>query len=641
MYRKKSANIFTGLLALFQLALPASANSLDVDEIVVSAARTPLQLNQVGSAATIITRDQIEARQARNITDLLRSVPGFSISHAGVVGSQAQIRVRGAEANHVLVLVDGVRVNDPATGDEFRWEHLSTGNIERVEIVRGPQSALWGSDAVAAVVHVITRSGSNGGNVDAYVEVGSFDTANVGVNGTLGNERWSMAGAIEQLNTDGSNISRSGNEKDDADLTTASLNVGLRASDSVSFDAGIRAIDAYSQFDPVDFSLTGLPTDADRATETDNLYLHASSKIAPTDSRLSHQISVRYFESDNRNLVDNVEGSSTASERVSLTYQTDIQLGDNSLSLALEHEKTDFEQTGAIVFGDPNQQQSTDINSAVAEYRWLAADRLTLIVGARFDDNSDFDDSLNGRLSAAYQFTDNATLRASVGTGQKNPTFTELFGFFPGQFVGNPGLKPELSTSYDVGLDVNLLDDSLQLQFSVFHQDLQDEVITVFDSVTFFASPDNAAFDSERDGIEMTANLRISEHFGIAAHYTYTDATERTSASSRSSELRRPKHSAGASANISGNDNRWSASLNADYGGTRTDIFFPPFPDPSEIVTLSNYWLLDLALQYRATDAITVFARGSNLLDDDYEQVFGYRTLGRAGYIGARMNFGQ
>ena len=153
-------------LFLCGLAILASTSSFaqietinDFDQIVVTGSRSPLAVRQLGSATTVITRDDIEKRQARYVTDMLRAVPGFAISHSGTTGSQTQVRVRGSEANHVLVLIDGVRANDPATGDEFRWEYLTTSNVERIEVVRGPQSSLWGSDAVAAVVHVITNSG--------------------------------------------------------------------------------------------------------------------------------------------------------------------------------------------------------------------------------------------------------------------------------------------------------------------------------------------------------------------------------------------------------------------------------------------------------------------------------------------------
>jgi len=308
----------------------------------------------------------------------------------------------------------------------------------------------------------------------------------------------------------------------------------------------------------------------------------------------------------------------------------------------LEREQTDFEQTGPIGFGNPNQQQETDITSVVAEYQNLSNERFSWIVSARFDDNSDFDDAVNGRLSLTYQLSDTTSVRAHIGTGQKNPTFLELFGFFPGQFVGNPNLQPEQSVSSEIGIDQSLLDGSLLLQVSLFHQDLDDEINGfVFDPVTFLATAENRDGTSKRDGAEIAARWTVSETFGLGVHYTYTDATEPDFSGNDVHELRRPKHTGGLSADLHALDERFSASLNANYSGTRTDIFFPPFPNPSEIVTLSNYWLVDLAMHYQATESITLFARAQNLLDKDYEEVFGYQTSGVAWFAGVRMNFGE
>lgn len=619
------------------LMISNSAAAEDYDQIVVTASRTPLTINRIGSAVTIITRDEIELRHARHLADLLRSVPGFSVSQTGAIGAQTQVRVRGAEANHILVLIDGVRANDPATGDEFRWEYLSTGDIDRVEIVRGPQSSLWGSDAVAAVVHVITRNQRTGSNFSAYAEGGSYATSNFGLNGAIGDTGWSLSGGIERLATDGSNISRSGNEYDDSDLTTATLSARVEATEALSFNLGLRAVDAYSQFDPVDYFVTGLPVDGDVATDARQLYAQIGGSLRTLGGHVTHRVSVHNFDSDNRNLVGGVSDSGTTSSRVNFSYQSDISIGKNMLSLALEHEKTLFEQRGAIVFGDPNQDQKMTVTSVAVEYQGLSHERLSWILSARLDNNSDFDDALNGRLSLAYQWSHSTTLRGSVGTGQKNPTFIERFGYFPQQFVGNAALKPERSTSYDLGLDKSILNGAMQLQISLFRQDLVDEINGfVFDPVTFLSTAENLTSESKRSGMEIAARWNVNESFGLGAHYTNLSTTAQGSR-----EVRRPRHSGGVSADFRSLNERFTTSLNADYGGTRIDVFFPPYPNPPEIVTLRNYWLLDITSQYQATSTVTVFARGTNLLDEDYEQVYGYRTLGRAGYLGVRVSFGR
>lgn len=614
----------------------------ELDTIVVTASRSPIAKVNLGSSTTIITREQIELRQARYVTDILRSVPGFAVSHVGTTGSQTQVRVRGAEANHVLVLIDGVRANDPASGDEFRWELLSTSNIERIEIVRGAQSSLWGSDALSAVVHVITRSGGARPGISAYAEGGSFNTINGGVNGGTGGDSWSLAFGLERLATDGTNISRSGSEDDESDMTTASLSAQLRPSEDLTLQLGLRAVDAYSQFDAVDFFVTGLPEDGDVATDSERYYWNAEATLSTLDGRILHHIYARYLDTDNRNLADGAQNSSTASDRKTFTYQSDIQLGENQLSMAIEHERTRFEQRGEIGFGDPNQGQQMSVNSVIADFQGRSIDRLTWLLSARYDDNSDFESAVSGRLSLAYTVSNTTLIRANVGTGRKAPTFIERFGFFPGQFIGNPDLKPERSKSYDLGIDYLLFDGSVELQFAVYYQDLEDEINGfVFDPDTFLFTAENIDGESTRKGVEASATLKLMENMSIGGSYTYTDSTENDGLGSDVRELRRPRHSGSLNTSYRFLDERAKLSVVADYGGTSTDIFFPPFPAPSEIVSLESFWLLGLTASYDINQNTNIFVRALNLLDEDYEQVYGYRTPGRSAYVGVRFSFGK
>ncbi len=616
---------------------PAAQADEPLDQIIVTGSRAPIPAASIGSAVTVITRDEIEQRQARYVADLLRAVPGFAVSHSGVVGSQTQVRVRGSEANHVLVLIDGVRANDPATGDEFRWEYLATANIERIEIVRGPQSALWGSDAIGGVVHIITRSGPDAPGFAAYVEAGSENTLNGALNGGFGDDDWSFGFGVEQLTTDGSNVSRTGDESDGADITTGLLNARFAPRDYFTIGFNARLVEAYSQFDAVDFLVTGLPVDSDVATDVTQAYAQVGATFGRPDDGARHHLSARYFDSENQNLVDGVDDSSSASDRWTLAYQADIRLADNLLSLAVEHEETGFEQRGAVVFDDPNQDQQIEVTSAIADFRVRSGESVTWLLSARYEDNSDFQDSLTGRASLAWRLDDATTLRANVGTGQKAPTFIERFGFFPGSFAGNPALEPERSTSYDIGLDRAI--GPVSVEVNAFRQDLEDEI-------NGFVCPDpwpapctavNMPGTSKRSGVEVGLRWAAGAHAEISASYTYTDSKDADSAA----ELRRPRHAGNLQADFHLLDDRASLTLAADYGGTRHDVFFPPWPNPAEVVTLGHYWLVDLTAQYRVSNGVQLFARGSNLLDTEYEQVYGYRTPGRAAYAGVRVAFGD
>lgn len=620
------------------LVMPqAFATDDSLDQIIVTGARAPVPAADIGSAVTVITRQDIDRRQARYVTDLLRAVPGVAVSHAGVVGSQTQVRVRGSEANHVLVLVDGVRANDPATGDEFRWEYLSTANIERIEIVRGPQSALWGSEAIGGVVHIITRTNAANSTGRAYVETGSRDTLNAALGGNLAGDHWSVGLGLENLATDGFNVSRSGDEKDPARNTTATFNVRLAPSDRAVFSLGARSVDAHSQFDAVDYIVTGLPFDSDVATDTRQTFAHLGASLGPTDARFRQHLSARFFDSDNRNLLDGQYDSSTSSNRLTYGYQADFALRASRLSFAVEHERTRFRQLGAVGFDDPNQHQSTNVTSAIADAHGRASEALTWLVSLRFDDHSDFENILTGRVSLAWHITASTTLRAGIASGQKTPTFIERFGYFPDSFIGNDQLKPEHSKSYDIGIDQEF--DALRVQLSLFDQDLDDE-INGFVCPNPWPAPCtaiNMEGRSSRRGVELATQWSASENVTVGATYTYTHSEDADSAI----ELRRPRHTGSLHADYGFADGRGRIALAADYGGTRQDVFFAPWPDPSEIVTLDNYWLVDMTVQFGISKAVRLFARATNLLDTEYEQVYGYRTPGRSLYGGFQVAFGD
>lgn len=633
--------ILTFTLGLAIAADTFASDEVPFDEIVVSSARVPLAVSDVANAITIISADDIERRQALNVADLLRSVPGFSVSRSGVGGAQTQVRVRGAEANQILVLIDGNRANDPASGDEFRWEFLSTAQIERIEIVRGAQSSLWGTDAIGGVVNIITRTATEGMRVNGFAETGSFSAQNFGLDGSVGSDIGSIVVGFERQDTDGDNISRSGDEDDGASLNTAFVKGRWLASEQLTLDASVRQSNAYSEFDGIDFS-TGIPGDSDSANDVDTLAANINGRWERADGKYAHNVSARWFNSDNATVIAGVEESSAASDRVMLAYQLDVEFGENGLSLAAEHEQSDFSQRGPNIFGDPNQDQSIDITSLIAEYRGFSIDRFSWIASARFDDNSDFDDAFNARLAATYQWTDSIKLRGNIGTGQKNPTFIERFGFFPGSFIGNPNLKPEKSLSFDVGIDGTSYNDALQWQVSFFRQDLENEINGfVFDFATFLSTAENRDGESDRQGVEIAGQWSVSNMLGFNASYTYVDATEPNANGDIIDELRRPRHTGALGMDLDLLEGRWTNRLTAEYGGSRDDLFFPPFPQPSQTVSIGNFWLLDLSSQYAVTPSLTVYARGTNLLDEDYEEVFGYQTLGRAGYVGVKFGFGQ
>ncbi len=631
-------------LALFSNNLMAE-DAFELDDIVVTAGLQPISITDVASSITVISREEIEQKQVLYLSELLRDVPGFAVSQAGGAGSQTQVRVRGAEANHLLVLIDGVRANDPSANDEFQYQFALTSNIERIEIIRGPQSATWGSDAVAGVINIIRKKTVDSHFLSGNVEAGSFDTFSGGMAGGYSGDALDINAAVSFLDTGGTNISRNGGEKDGAENITGNMSLQYDASDAIRLGLSANLLDASSEYDDIDYFVTGLPVDADRLTETQQSFLSGTLNYEPPQSHWSANLSVNWMDSDNDNFSDGNWTSATAAETLEFRIRGGVSLGDklnHRVGFALEREEVDFSQRGqASLYGDPNQDQSYQANGYALEYVGKPMAGFTWTASARLDDYSDFDDARTWQLAASYQISAAHRLRGSVGTGSKTPTFTERYGFFEDLFLGNPDLKPESSRGWEIGLESNWSDNRHQLQLAYFDQNLQDEIDGfVFDPDTFLFTARNKDTDSKRRGIETIFDTRLGKALTLAASYTYTDATEKNGAGQSVEEVRRPKHMGGITANYRFADERGNLNLNLQYNGSQQDIFFSPQTYTSEFIKLDAYTLLNLAASWKLTQSLELTGRVSNLLDEDYEEVLGFARPGRGVYAGLRGRFG-
>jgi len=631
------------LLTLFSNQLLAE-EELQLEHLLVTARLEPISINDVASSVTVITRAEIEKKQVKYLADLLRDVPGFSVSQAGGAGSLTQVRVRGAEANQVLVLMDGVRANDPAASGEFQYQLALTADIERIEIIRGPQSATWGSDAIAGVINIIRRKDVKNQYLAGNIEAGSFSSINAGVYGGYAGDIFQISGGLSYLDTDGTNISRTGNEKDGAENTTGNIALEFDASESFSLRFSWQAVDASNEFDDIDYIDTGLPVDADRVTESRQNFLTGEVRFEPKQSSWSGSFSVNWMDSDNNNYSDGFWSGSTAAETLEYRLRGGVVFGEDESSrvgFAIEHENVDFSQRGhPSFFGDPNQDQSYDVNGYALEYVGNPVTGFTWTASARLDDYSDFDNATTWQLAGSYQLSPGLRLRGSVGTGSKAPTFTERYGYYEDLFIGNPGLKPESSRGWEIGMETSWVDFKHQLQLTWFDQDLQDEIDGfVFDPETFLFTAQNKENDSHRKGIEAIFDTRPGKYFTLSASYTYTDATEEDALGRPVREVRRPKHMASISANYLFAQNRGNLNLNLNYNGSQQDVFFSPITFISERVDIDAYTVLDLAASWKLTQSLELTGRINNLLDKEYEEILGYVRPGRAVFAGLRGRF--
>lgn len=644
--------VFVSFWVNFPSITCSAATAADIETIVVTASRTPAPALEVGSSFTVITGEELERRQVPFLAEILRDIPGFAVSRSGGPGSTTQIRVRGAEANHLLVLIDGVEANDLAQGSEYNFANLLvTPGIERIEVIRGPQSALWGSDALAGVINIITAPGSGSPSVSGFLESGSFATRRAGGGFAAGTDRYhfNLNGAV--LSAGGSNISRQGDEDDGFEHATLSLNAGYAPGPDIEIQLTAWHTESANQFDDIDFFSTGLPVDAEVETETVQDFGRAQARLSLLGGRWEHVAGGAYSGTENDNFSGTGETGSGRGRKYRFEYQSNYTVETaapwNSvhvLSFVIDHELEDFTQRGPRTpFGDPNQDLELDSTGIVGEYRFKTEDSLSLTAGVRHDRNSDFADATTLRVTGAWtpSWPPGTRLHAAYGQGSKNPTFSERFGFFAESlvpFIGNPGLKPEASRGWEGGIDQALYSGNVRLGVTYFHEELEDEIDG------FALVPARAAFTainldgtSVRQGVEITAGIDFPHGLNLHAVYTYLDATQPDATARRSREIRRPRHVAGINVNYVWADDQANVNLNLNYNGEQVDTFFPPFPASPERVMLRSFTLVTLAASYALTEQFSVYGRIENLLNQTYEEVLGFRAPGIGVHAGIRL----
>ncbi len=621
-----------------------SEAEIQLQELVVSAGRTPVAAEKVGRAHTVLAGEELEKSQTRYVADALRRVPGLAVSRTGSFGGLTQVRVRGAEGNHVLVLIDGVEVSASSNG-EFDFGSLQVADIDRIEVLRGPQSALYGSNATAGVIQIFTKGGiRNGYKVTGRTETGTDKTVlgNVLLQGGGQDFDVSLSGAVRR--TDGFNISDFGSEKDGDRNVTLNGKTRWDITEKLQLDANLRFVDRKSDTDDQDFAFPPTPTqglviDTPSSTKTQELYGGAGLTWALFDDRFVQNIRGEYTDVERRGLTTNGR-SGNDDDRVHLSYQgtfsfktPDLLNSAHSLTGAVEWERETFRNAFPT---NPSQtaKQERDLQGYVAEYRGEFYDRVFLSGAVRFDQNDAFEDTVTYSTSAAYLFRETGTrLHASIGTGVTNPTFFEQFGFVPARFVGNPGLSPEENFGWDIGVEQRLFDGRVVFDVTYFNERLKDEIQTQF-LPGFATTPVNLPGTSKRQGVEVSVGFEVLEDLFAKASYTYLDANE----PSGLEEVRRPRHTASLNLTYGFNEGRGNLFVDAVYNGRTQDLEFIS-ATPQTRVTLDEYFLVNVGADYQVTDNLQLFGRIENLLDQDYEEIFSFNTPGINAYAGLKVTF--
>ena len=619
----------------------AFAQVLDnqIEELLVNASLLPIDSRRSANAITVIDREEIKNRAVTSVSDLLRDVPGLAVSRSGVQGSQTQIRIRGGEANHLLVLIDGIEANNASQSDELNWGTLVASDIERIEIIRGPQSSMQGSDALAGVINIITQSAEQSLSARVFVESGSFDTQNNGFSAGINNGKFDARLGVSFLQTEGDNIARTGFEKDGYENTKINFKSGLNVNNQLRFDFSARQSDGMNEYD-ADVNFDGLVDDQDNKSEFQNSAFGLKADYVSINNKWQHQLLISQSENDNEDFNKNILGTSTNSSRDQFRFIGSLFLGDLSrrISMLIEREEENFQQRGIVndygsygVF-DPNQDRTRNTDSIALEYRADVSEKLTIAASTRVDDNSEFKNANTSRLEVIYELNDDASIRSAYGTAVKNPTFTERFGFYT-NFIGNPFLEPEESVNWELGIDQRFFQGSLNLAATFFNSELENEIDgNSLDPITFGYTAINKQGLSKRQGIELYLSGQLTDMLSLYGSYTYTDSVEPDANGQYQDEVRRPR-------NISSLNLSWQArknlhvNTNVQFNGSQEDIVFP------NNQTLDGFTLVNISANYSANEKLDIYLRLDNLLDENYEEVYSYKALGFGAHFGLRYRF--
>lgn len=603
------------------------------EPIIVTGSREPLAQANAPAATTLVESRALEALALPGASDVLRLLPGVSVSVSGPRGSQTQVRLRGAEANHTLLFVDGIRFNDPAAGNEARFELLNTDLLSRIELVPGAQSALWGPEALGGVVSVETADPFARQGFAALGEYGSQDSLRGAAQAAVRTGQVGLSATASWLRGDGIDSFGANGERDGFESRSLGLRAAWRPATGSEFGVTglyLSGTSEYDGFDPVTFRR------ADTLDETANRIAAVRGWGSLTRGGWTLSADASLLDSANRNRLADAPLNRTAGRRFASGAQLSRQIGGHRITAAVEHEAEDFRARDQIYFGGTDQDRGRSLNSAVVEWRGAWSDMVVTSLAVRHDSFTAFRDATSLRATAMVKPSGQWTLIATYGEGVAQPTFYDLFGFFPGSFAGNPGLKPESSRGWEAVVAWRRGPAGLRL--AAFTNRLESEIVDVFDPLSFQSSTRNVDGESRRRGVELSGQYRISQALEFHANYTFLDASERpepTDAAIR--EVRRPRHSANFIAFGEAGRLSWSGTL--AIVGARQDTNFEIFP--AARVRLGAYALGSARIGWRLTDALEAYVRGENLLDDRYEDVLGYATPGRTVHAGFRLRLGS
>lgn len=634
----------------------SESESVVMEEVVVTATRTETELDKVGgSSITVITAEDIEAKKQNTVEEVIRGIPGIDVAATGGLGQKTSVFIRGADSKNTLVLVDGIMFNDVSLPNRnANLANLTVDNIERIEVVRGPLSALYGSNATAGVINIITKKGKGKPTTHLGGEYGSYNTWKIygGTSGQLSKFNYSATASrtetdgFSAANADNPDISHAGNtsEDDGYDNTTLSGKFGVDVTDDFDFNLVMRYMDSTVKID--DFN--GFAADQwDFSTFPVTLVPDGPKKQNIKSDQLFYKFNIhnfffeRFFESDlyykvsdqNRDIFDADDNfSSNLDGKIDeLGWQGGLNWSDiNILSSGYNYFEESLDQT------DSTTKKANIRSYWASDQLFLFDDSFVTVGSVRIDDHSQFGTEPTWHLAPSYliEQTD-TTIKGSIGTGFRAPSLFELFADpFPsfGFLGGNPNLNAEKSKGWDAGFEQKLFESKFKIGGTYFYTRFEDKIEFVIDPITFASTYDNLEGTTKTKGVEAFVEWIPVKDLNLLLNYTYT----KTEDPDGEPLVRRPEN---------------KVYFNTRYrflkkGVVNLDVYWVDERKTFEsavdkngnpVEKLDAYWLVNLSAYYDITKNIQLYGRIDNLFDEFYEESWSYATPGFSVYGGLKF----
>lgn len=610
----------------------AADEKYDIGEIVVTADRFEESSGETGNSVSVIYDEDIQEKGDIVVSDELRSVPGLNVVRNGGLGGYTSVYIRGAESYHTLVMIDGVEMNDPISATRlFDWAHLMTDDIERIEVLRGPSSTLYGSDAMGGVVNIITKQGEGKPSIGGLLEGGSYETFKESIYSKGGVLKGDYSVSLSHISSEGYSIAKGGSEKDGYENTSFMGKFGYNITEKFRPYVTWRYMQARNDFD-------------DEACDDDPNY-NGNTMNFSGKAGIEHSVKDWWKYDLNfswLNTKNNYWDPTDVFEPIDYTkawydgtdykgtWQNTIEMGEiSTLVGGVEYQREQGKSFSEVAsffgdFIDEFPKKTADTVGVFLQDTIRLWERLIVTVGARYEEHEISKDHFDYKLSATYTLPKIDTrLKGSIGTGFKAPSLFQLYSIY-----GSTDLKPEEVRSFDIGFEQPLFDAKIILCSTYFYSDFSD-LIDWDDALWQYRNVSKAV----TNGVENEIDWVVCKQLKAGLTYTYLETEDK----STGMELdRRPKNTFGAAISWYPTE-KITARADLSYVGKRKDVNYTVFP--YEQINLDSYTKIDLSLHYKILKNCEIFGRVENLLDEDYEEVYGFNSPRISGYGGVKLDF--